>query len=168
MLGGVYFFGVDPVATETEKHITVNLDGVDYYPCTVKIHSKGKRPNGSWRIQLRGISSVTGDTLEHVVGHDYFKNKILVFELIRSDYFVMSVFDESELESFKSASIVVARMVLGSFEILRSALEEPLRIRCDEPHTPMQSTPFERGNRSRSSAVLHLKGKRYLLHRIRA
>lgn len=113
MLGGVYFFGVDPVATETEKHITVNLDGVDYYPCTVKIHSKGKRPNGSWRIQLRGISSVTGDTLEHVVGHDYFKNKILVFELIRSDYFVMSVFDESELESFKSASIVVARNGAG-------------------------------------------------------
>jgi len=112
-LGGVYFFGVDATATHAEKDITVNLDGVDYYPCTVKIHAEGKRPNGSWRIQLRGTSAVTGESLERTVGRDYFKNKILVFEMIRDDYFALSVFPDSELDSFKSASIMVARNGAG-------------------------------------------------------
>lgn len=109
MRGTVFFFDVDPEATDLVEHVTVNLDGVDYHPCTIKMHHEGKRPNGSWRMQLEGISAVTGKTLADTMGQDFFKHKIVAFEAIAPRYFALTVFPEAELETFKNASSVVAR-----------------------------------------------------------
>lgn len=110
--GGVHFFDID-TTKRSEKNVKINYDGVDYYPCTIKIHDQGRRPNGSWRIQLRGTSAVTGDSLEHTVGSDFFKHKVLAFEAIGPDYYAVSVFDDVYLDDFKQASRVVAQNGAG-------------------------------------------------------
>ncbi len=113
MLGGVFFFDVNPEARDVVETVTVNLDGVDYHPCLIEMYRVGKRPNGSWRIKLQGTSAVTGRTLADTKGQEFFKHKIVAFEAIGPHYYALNVFPESELEAFKEASSVVARNGAG-------------------------------------------------------
>lgn len=108
VLGSVVFFDVDPTNVTIEKDVTINYNAIDYAGCTIKLHQSGKRPNGSWRIQLKGETAF-GDRLTTAEDGEWFVHKIIVLEKIRTDYYVMSVLPESELDNLKSESIFVAR-----------------------------------------------------------
>lgn len=104
MYGGVKFFDIDPNDITKEKNITINYLGKDYYPSTIKYAPN----NGSWRIQLKGKPSDGTDELSKFGNHEDFIFKILVFEKISSDYYVLSLLDDSELDKVKSLSRVWA------------------------------------------------------------
>lgn len=108
VLGSVVFFDVDPSNTAVEKEVTINYNAKDYSGCTIKMHQSGANPNGSWRIQLKG-ETTSGDKLTTAEDGEWFVHKIIVLEKIKTDYYVMSVLPESELDSLKSQSIFVAR-----------------------------------------------------------
>lgn len=105
MYGGIKFFGIDPEDTSREKDITVNYLGKDYYPSTIKFAPD----NGSWRIQLKGSPDDKSDDLSKYGNRGDFVHKILIFEKIHTDYYVLSLLDESELGRIKSLSRVWAR-----------------------------------------------------------
>lgn len=105
MYGGVKFFEIAPDDTAKEKDITINYLGKDYFPSTIKFAPN----NGSWRIQLKGAPNDGTDELSKCGNRGDFIHKILVFEKINSDYYVLSLLDESELENVKSLSRVWAR-----------------------------------------------------------
>lgn len=108
VLGSVVFFDVDPSNTTYEKDITINYNAKDYVGCTIKMHQTGTNPNGSWRIQLKG-ETTSGEKLTAAEGGEWFVHKVIVLEKIRTDYYVMSVLAESEIDALKSESIFVAR-----------------------------------------------------------
>lgn len=108
VLGSVVFFDVDPSNTAVEKDVTINYNAKDYSGCTIKMHQTGENPNGSWRIQLKGETAF-GEKLTTAEGSEWFVRKIIVLEKIRTDYYVMSVLPEAELDSMKAESIFVAR-----------------------------------------------------------
>ncbi len=108
VLGSVVFFDIDPTNVTFEKDITINYNAKDYAGCTIKLHQSGKRPNGSWRIQLKG-ETVSSEKLTTAEDGEWFVHKIIILEKIRTDYYVMSVLPESELDNLKSESIFVAR-----------------------------------------------------------
>ena len=104
ILGGVAFFDIQPEDTAREKDITINYNGIDYFPCTIKFAPR----NGSWRIQLRGVSP--GGIRFHLVnGREWLVDKILIFEKIRTDYYSISVLPPEVLPACRDASYVVAR-----------------------------------------------------------
>lgn len=105
MYGGVKFFEIDPDDTDREKNITINYLGKDYFPSTIKFATD----NGSWRIQLKGSPNDGADELSKYGNRGDFIHKILVFEKINPDYYVLSLLDENELENIKSLSRVWAR-----------------------------------------------------------
>ncbi len=105
MYGGVKFFDLDPENTSVEKDITINYQGKDYYPSTIKF-TPG---NGSWRIQLKGTSQDGTEELSKHGNQGEFVHKILVFEKINPDYYSLTLLEESELERLKSISKVWAR-----------------------------------------------------------
>lgn len=122
MRGTVEFFGLNPIAIKQIKYITLNFEGVDYRDSKV-FYPVGNRKNGSWRIQIHGESS--SDVKITEVFRDlnaaegeryndkgvllrYLQFKVITFTKIRSDYYIMSVSPESELENFKAASRVLA------------------------------------------------------------
>lgn len=111
MRGGVEFFGLNPTATDQIKHITLNFEGVDYTGNAI-LFPEGKNANGTWRLQIKGISSsgvkIT-DALRHKGEEHYLVEKIITFTKVQDDYYFMSVFPESELENFKAASRILAR-----------------------------------------------------------
>lgn len=111
MRGGVEFFGLDPAATDRNKNITLNFEGEDYFTNTI-LFPEGSNANGTWRLQIKGISSsgtrIT-DAFRAKGEADYLVRKIITFTKIQDDYFFMSVFAESELENFKAASYILAR-----------------------------------------------------------
>lgn len=109
MYGGVKFFDIDPEDVARNKNITINYLGKDYYPSTIKFAPD----NGSWRIQLKGTPSDGSDELSKYGKRD-FVHKILVFEKISTDYYVLSLLEESELEKVKSLSRVWARNGISS------------------------------------------------------
>ena len=104
ILGGIAFFDIQPEDTAVVKDITVNYNGIDYSPCTIKFAPN----NGSWRIQIKGVSS-GGAKLHLVNGSGWLVNKILVFEKIRTDYYSLSVLQPEDLPTCRAASYVVAR-----------------------------------------------------------
>lgn len=108
MYGGVKFFEVDPEDTTREKNITINYLGKDYFPSTIK-YPTGAKANGSWRVQLKGAPSDGSDELSKFGSRGDFVHKILVFEKINPDYYVLSLLDESELQRVKDLSRVWAR-----------------------------------------------------------
>lgn len=108
VLGSVVFFDIDPTNVTIEKNVTINYNATDYEGCTIKLHQNGKKPNGSWRIQLKG-ETVSGEKLTSAEDGEWFVHKIIVLEKIRTDYYVMSVLSESELNNLISQSIFVAR-----------------------------------------------------------
>lgn len=104
MYGGVKFFDIDPEDTGREKNITINYLGKDYYPSTIKFASN----NGSWRIQLKGEPSDGSGELSKFGSRGDFVHKILVFEKISEEYFVLSLLEETELNRLKKLSRVWA------------------------------------------------------------
>jgi len=110
MRGTVEYFGVNPTATDQIKNITLNFEGGDYKDNTI-LYPDGEKANGTWRLQMKGISSsgkIT-DVFKAKGGDGYLKKKIITFTKIQDDYYSMSVFPESELENFKAASRILAR-----------------------------------------------------------
>ncbi|MDE7423590.1 MAG: phospholipase D family protein [Lachnospiraceae bacterium] len=110
MYGGIKFFDIDPEDTSREKNITINYLGKDFYPSTIKFAPN----NGSWRIQLKGSPNDDSDELSKYGNRGDFVYKILVFEKIDTNYYVLSLLDDSELERIKSLSRVWARNGSGS------------------------------------------------------
>lgn len=108
VLGSVVFFDVDPSNTTLEKDVTINYNAKDYIGCTIKMHQTGANPNGSWRIQLKG-ETASGEKLTTAEDGDWFVNKIVVLEKIRTDYYTMSVLPATEIDNLKSESIFIAR-----------------------------------------------------------
>ena len=102
MYGGVKFFEIDPEDTTREKDVTINYLGKDYFPSTIKFAPN----NGSWRIQLKGKPTDGTDELSKFGNRGDFVFKILVFEKITPDYYVLSLLDNSELDNIKSLSRV--------------------------------------------------------------
>lgn len=111
MRGGVEFFGLNPTSTAEIKNITINFEGVDYTDNTI-LFPEGEKANGSWRLQIKGVAP-SGETILDAFRTkrtwDYLKRKVLTFTKIQDDYYFMSVFPDSELEKFKSASRILAR-----------------------------------------------------------
>lgn len=111
MRGGVEFFGLDPTATEEKKNITLNFEGVDYAGNEI-LYPTGENANGTWRLQIKGKSSSERRITDafQAKGETYLLvEKIITFTKIQDDYYYLSVFLESELENFKSASNILAR-----------------------------------------------------------
>lgn len=105
MYGGIKFFEIDPDDLSREKNITINYYGKDYFPSTIKFTPN----NGSWRIQLTGSPDDGTGELSKFGHHGDFIHKILVFEKINPDYYVLSLLDETELNKVKKLSRVWAR-----------------------------------------------------------
>jgi hypothetical protein len=111
MRGAVEFFGVNPTATNQIKNITLNFEGIDYTDNTI-LFPVGENANGTWRLQIKGISSSNikiTDALRAKGEEHYLVEKIITFTKIQENYFSMSVFPESEIENFKMASRIWAR-----------------------------------------------------------
>ena len=110
MYGGIKFFGIDPDNINCKKNITINFQGKDYFPSTIKFAPA----NGSWRIQLKGASSDGIAKLSQFGKRGDFVHKILVFEKINPDYYVLSLLDEKNLQKIKELSRVWARNGSGT------------------------------------------------------
>lgn len=110
MRGGVEFFGLNPTATEEVKNITINFEGIDYAGNTI-LFPVGENANGTWRLQIKGTSNsqqkITDAFRSKGDGH-YLVEKIITFTKVKDDYYFLSVFPESELENFKTASRILA------------------------------------------------------------
>lgn len=98
--GSVAFFGLEPMARDIEKNITVVYDGIAYYPSTIKFAPN----NASWRIQLKGDAE-TGDGSLSQFGRTDFANHILVFHRVTSDHYILETMAGSELEELKNRSV---------------------------------------------------------------
>ncbi|MDV2489119.1 hypothetical protein [Acinetobacter johnsonii] len=112
MLGTVYFFGVDPSNTShRRKVITLEFDGIDYLGNEI-LFPEGDNANGTWRLQIKGVSDnnikITDAFREKEEGH-YLVEKIITFTKISEDYYSLSVYSESEIVKFKSASLLLGR-----------------------------------------------------------
>ncbi len=111
MRGGVEFFGLNPADINQTKNIIINFEGVDYIDNTILFPS-GDNANGTWRLQIKGKSSsgqkIT-DTLRQKYESGYLVKKIITFTKIQDDYYFMSVFSESEIDTFKESSFILAR-----------------------------------------------------------
>ena len=110
MYGGIKFFDIHPEDTSREKDITINYSGRDYYPSTIKFTPN----NGSWRIQLKGTPGDGSEELSKYGNRGDFVHKILVFEKINTDYYVLSLLEDSELDKIKSLSRVWAKNGSGA------------------------------------------------------
>lgn len=110
MRGGVEFFGLDPAATDQIKDITINFEGLDYRGNTV-LFPTGEKANGTWRLQIKGVGPSEEKITEafRAKGEDYLVKKVITFTKVQDDYYFMSVFSDSDLESFKAASRILAR-----------------------------------------------------------
>ncbi len=111
MRGGVEFFGINPTSTNQSKDITINFEGIDYLGNTI-LFPDGKNANGTWRLQIKGVSA-TGKKITEAFRDKgdayYLVNKVVAFTKVQEDYYFMSVFPESELNEFEEASRILAR-----------------------------------------------------------
>ncbi len=97
--GSVAFFGLDPMARDIEKNITVVYNGIAYYPSTIKFAPN----NASWRIQFKGDAE-TGNKSLSQFGRTDFANHILILHKITNDYYILETMAESELGTLKANS----------------------------------------------------------------
>ncbi|KIM10151.1 MAG: hypothetical protein KU37_11755 [Sulfuricurvum sp. PC08-66] len=109
--GGVWFFDIDPTETDKTKSFILNFEGVNYLGNEI-IYPTGNNANGTWRLQIKGISSdkkkITKAFRDKNMGQ-YLVKKVITFTKVEDNYYFMSVYPESELENFKSASYLLAR-----------------------------------------------------------
>lgn len=110
MRGAVEFFGVNPSVKKIRKNIILNFEGVDYSGNTI-LFPTGKKPNGTWRLQIKGICTL-GEKITDAFrtkSEEYLVQKVVTFTKIEDDYYSISVFPESELNNFAVASRILAR-----------------------------------------------------------
>ena len=111
MKGSVTFFGIDPLKKDSIADVTINFEGEDYFGNTV-LFPTGSRSNGTWRIQIKGVSSsgvkIT-DAFRSKGKGPYLVNKILAMTKIQRNHYSLSVLEEVELPRIKSSSRIVAR-----------------------------------------------------------
>lgn len=111
MRGGVEFFGLNPTITDQTKNITLNFKGVDYADNTI-LFPDGDKANGTWRLQIKGANSSNKKITEAFRAESedhYLVRKVITFTKVQGDYYFMSVYPETELESFRVASSILAR-----------------------------------------------------------
>lgn len=111
MRGAVAFFGLDPSEKEQVRDVTINFDGVDYKGNSV-LFPDGKKANGTWRLQIKGVSkdgSRITEAFRAKEGVNYLVRKIITFTKVTDDYFSLSVFPETELDRFKTASDILGK-----------------------------------------------------------
>ena len=111
MRGGVEFFGINPTDIEVSKDLCINFEGVDYMGNRI-LFPEGANANGTWRLQIKGVSSA-GDRITEAFRSKsdgyYMQHKIVTFTKVQNDYYFMSVFPENQLEIFMEASRILAR-----------------------------------------------------------
>lgn len=103
MHGGVLFFDINPASYSKVKNITINFDGIDYYPSTILFADN----NGSWRLQLKGSNSQNTHALSEF-GRTRFMNNILVFKKVSTDRYILSVVDGTQIDNLRANSQVYA------------------------------------------------------------
>lgn len=110
MRGAVEFFGLNPADTHRTKDVILNFEGIEYAGNTI-LYPVGIRPNGTWRIQIKGASpsgrAITDAFREKAP--EYLVDKIITFTKALGDYFYISVFNDSELTNFETMSRILAR-----------------------------------------------------------
>jgi HKD family nuclease len=109
MRGSVVFFGVDPSATSQTKDIVLNFEGADYEGNTILFPS-GAKANGTWRLQIKGNSAANQKITDAFKAKDpdyYLINKIVAFTKINDSYYLLSVFSDTELSRFETASKIL-------------------------------------------------------------
>lgn len=97
--GSVTFFGLNPLARNTEKNITIIYNGTAYYPSTIKFAPN----NASWRIQLKGEAETGSNSLSQF-GRTCFANHILIFHRVTPNHYILETMAERELNTLKAAS----------------------------------------------------------------
>ncbi|MGK9450318.1 phospholipase D-like domain-containing protein [Acidithiobacillus caldus] len=110
MRGGVEFFGLNPNLTNETKTITINFEGIDYLDNKILFPS-GNHTNGTWRLQIKGISS-SGKRITETFREKedyYLVQKIITFTKVQDNYYYLSVFPKSMLNEFENASRILAR-----------------------------------------------------------
>lgn len=111
MRGAVEFFGINPEDTGQIIDITLNFEGVDYVGNTI-LYPVGQRPNGTWRLQIKGISA-TGEKITDAFRNkgavDYLVQKVVTFTRVHDEYYFLSVFPVAHIEAFEDASRILAR-----------------------------------------------------------
>jgi HKD family nuclease len=111
MRGAVEFFGLNPEDIHQNKDITLNFEGVDYFGNTI-LFPTGNNANGTWRLQIKGISSTEIKMTDafRAKGEDhYLVEKIITFTKIETGYYFLSVFPQAEMANFEAASQILAR-----------------------------------------------------------
>lgn len=101
-VGSVSFFGLDPAAQSTSRNVVINYLGVDYAENLVYFPDSDGA-NGTWRIQLNGVS-VDGARIDHRVGPGGFVQKVLAFQRIDEDYYSLTVLEAEMLSDLALAS----------------------------------------------------------------
>lgn len=108
MRGGVEFFGLKSDNINKKEDVTLNFEGVDYIGNTILFNNS----NGTWRLQIKGVNASEEKITDafRAKGEAYYLvGKIITFKKIKDDRYSISVFPESELESFEARSCILAR-----------------------------------------------------------
>ncbi|MBC9873541.1 restriction endonuclease PLD domain-containing protein [Macrococcoides bohemicum] len=96
--GGVRFFDLDPMTPNT-KDITINYDGDNYFPATIK-YTAG---NSNWRLQIKGKNkideNITSKLSTKMIG------QIILFEKISTDHFILNIVPINELANLQQNSL---------------------------------------------------------------
>lgn len=104
MAGTVEFFGIKPEEVSVRKILTLAYKGDSYMDNVLLFPSGGTRPNGTWRLQLKGING-DGDRLTDAIRNDGgLAPRIIAFTKIEPDYYAISLHDESLREDFERKS----------------------------------------------------------------
>lgn len=98
--GGVLFFGLDP-DVPSKKEITINFGGTNYSPATIKYAPD----NSNWRIQIKGTDNSTEQKITEVLPVGTMVNKILVFEKVDSEKYILTIHLHDELNDFRDNSV---------------------------------------------------------------
>lgn len=109
MRGSVVFFGVNPSSTSQTKDIVLNFEGTDYEGNTI-LYPSGASANGTWRLQIKGNSSTNQKITDAFKlkgpGH-FLVDKIVAFTKIDDSYYLLSVYADTELSRFETASKIL-------------------------------------------------------------
>lgn len=102
--GGVHLLNPN---LNNNHSIIITYKGIDYYNNIVKypLNSTGET-NGTWRLQMKGVSK-SGHKFTDNTRKGQLKNKILVFELIRSDHYNLTVHSNNSLSHYQAVSSFV-------------------------------------------------------------
>lgn len=101
--GGLLFFDLDSSEQTITKNITISYKENKYYPSTILYADNNK----SWRLQLKGKSSSDTKALSQYGKTDFVDN-ILIFTKISTDFYILEILDNNQLEALKNKSIFYA------------------------------------------------------------